>query len=318
MMDSLDKLVRADHGGDDFKTAVLEGLSVPQKSVPPRFFYDFRGSELFEQITQLDAYYVTRTEIGILSRPDFNLGAYVPEGAVVVEYGAGSARKTPLILSALKTPSAYVPIDISGEFLAESIVPIGEQFPELNITPVTADFMAPLSLPLGHATRLGLFPGSTLGNLSRAEAIGFMTRARKTLGAGAYFLLGLDLVKPISRLLRAYNDENGVTAAFNLNLLRRINHELDGNFNPDHFIHKAIWNPQKSRIEMHLVSLMAQTVTISGRDFDFAADETIHTENSHKYDPAMIDNLLEASGWAMVTSWVDHDTPYGLFLLRPL
>ena len=305
-----------------FRDDVVAGLGETQKKLSARWFYDLRGSELFEDITQLDAYYPTRTEINLLTAVRDDICGHVHGPVAVVEFGAGSARKTPLLLKGLDNLTAYVPIDISAEFLADSVAALRRDMPGLAIYPIFGDFndLPVLSDVMGPnqtgARHLGFFPGSTIGNLTQAEAVAFLGRARRTLGAGAQFLIGIDMVKPLPTLLRAYNDELGVTAAFNLNLLERINRELWGDFDLSAFEHEAIWNARDSRIEMHLRSLDFQTVKVAGHSFTFRRGETIHTENSHKYSRDAFTRLAGEAGWAIEAQWIDTDTPYGLFLMK--
>ncbi len=306
-----------------FRDDVVAGLGQTQKRLSARWFYDLRGSELFEEITRLDAYYPTRTEINLLTAVRDEICDHVRGPVAVVEFGAGSARKTPLLLKGLDGLTAYVPIDISAEFLADSVTALRRDMPGLAIYPIFGDFNAlpVLSDVMGPnqsgARHLGFFPGSTIGNLTHPEAVAFLTQARRTLGAGAQFLIGIDMVKPVPTLLRAYNDELGVTAAFNLNLLERINRELWGDFDLNAFAHDAIWNERDSRIEMHLRSLAFQTVRVAGHDFTFRRGETIHTENSHKYSREAFTRLAAEAGWAIEAQWTDAETPYGLFLMKP-
>jgi dimethylhistidine N-methyltransferase len=306
-----------------FRDDVVAGLTEPQKRLSARYFYDLRGSELFEDITQLDAYYPTRTEINLLTAVRDEICEHVTGPVAVVEFGAGSTRKTPLLLRGLDGLTAYVPIDISAEFLADSVAQLRRDMPGLAIYPIFGDFNAlpVLSDVMGPnqsgAHHLGFFPGSTIGNLTHAEAVTFLTQARRALGSGAQFLIGIDMVKPLPRLLRAYNDELGVTAAFNINLLERINRELWGEFDLSAFAHEAIWNERDSRIEMHLRSLAFQTVRVAGHSFTFRQGETIHTENSHKYSREAFTRLALEAGWAIEAQWIDAETPYGLFLMKP-
>jgi dimethylhistidine N-methyltransferase len=306
-----------------FRDDVVAGLSETQKRLSARWFYDLRGSELFEDITRLDAYYPTRTEINLLTAVRDEICDHVRGPVAVVEFGAGSTRKTPLLLRGLDNLTAYVPIDISAEFLADSVANLRRDMPGLAIYPIFGDFndLPVLSDVMGPnlsgARHLGFFPGSTIGNLTHPEAVAFLARARRTLGPGAQFLIGIDMRKPIPTLLRAYNDEHGVTAAFNLNLLERINRELWGNFDLRAFAHEAVWNERDSRIEMHLRSLAFQTVRVAGHDFTFRRGETIHTENSHKYSRETFARMAAEAGWAVEAQWIDAHTPYGLFLMRP-
>ena len=247
-----------------FREDVLAGLSAPIPAVPARWLYDRRGSELFDEITRLPAYYPTRTETALLKEILPDIAARVHAGAAVVEFGAGSATKTPLLLEALK-PAAYVPVDISGDYLRESAVAVSDQFPAIAVEPVVADFARPFDLPesIANIPKLGFFPGSTIGNFVPRTATDLLRSFRDLLGCNAQLLIGMDKVKPIERLIAAYDDPTGVTAAFNLNLLERINRELDGDIPIDAFRHEARWNDILSRIEMHLVATRDVTFTIS-------------------------------------------------------
>lgn len=305
---------RPDAPPSAFLTDVIEGLSQRQKAVPARWLYDHRGSELFEAITDLPEYYPTRTETGILhsAATDF---ARLASDRVVVEFGSGSSAKTPLLLSAV-APRAYVPIDISGDFLRESSEALAGQFPALPIHPVEADFMHPVKLPMALADqpRLGFFPGSTIGNLVARTAVDLLRSMRMTLGADGLLLIGFDRIKPVDVLVPAYDDAAGVTAAFNLNLLERINRELGGDIPLEAFVHRAIWNDDAARIEMHLEAVRDVDFSIAGRRFSMAAGETIHTENSHKYGPRDASLLLRAGGWTPLHSWSDERDWFTLIL----
>ena len=289
-----------------FRDDVLAGLSAPVPAIPARWLYDHRGSELFDDITRLDSYYPTRTETALLHDIMAEVAAHVPKGAAVVEFGAGSATKTPILLEAI-APAAYVPVDISGDYLEQSASELQRRFPALNVIPVTADFARPFSLPdeIAALPKLGFFPGSTIGNFVPWSATNLLRQFRALLGPCAQLLIGMDRVKPVERLLAAYDEPEGVTAAFNLNLLRRINRELDGDVPLDAFRHDARWNEILSRIEMHLVATRDVEFTISGRQFHFAAGSSIHTENSHKYGQRGGRVLLLAGGWTPVAEWAD-------------
>jgi dimethylhistidine N-methyltransferase len=302
----------------DFADAVLAGLSRKPRSIPCRFFYDARGSELFEEITKLDEYYPTRTETALLETYGREIAALAGHGRVLVEFGSGSSRKTSLLLSALKDVPAYIPIDIAAESLQEAAAWLRGQHPSLTILPLIADFTATRALPQAARGRelLGFFSGSTIGNLTHDEARNFLLSAARLLGKGSTFLIGVDLKKPASILLPAYNDARGVTAAFNLNLLSRINRELGGTFDLSRFAHDAVWNAKAGRIEMHLESLADQTAHVLGRGFAFAKGDTIHTENSHKYTVDEFQALARAGGWRPVTAWTDPDRLFSLHLLR--
>lgn len=298
-----------------FRDDVLAGLSAPIPAVPARWLYDRRGSELFDDITRLPAYYPTRTETALLRSAMPEVAARVPRGAAVVEFGAGSATKTPLLLEAI-APAAYVPVDISGDYLEQSAAELGERFPELQILPVTADFARPFALPQAVAglPRLGFFPGSTIGNFVPESATDLLRHLRALLGAGARLLIGMDRIKPVERLIAAYDDAEGVTARFNLNLLERINRELDGTIPIDAFRHEARWNEMLARIEMHLVAVRDVEFTICDRRFAFARAGTIHTENSHKYGPQSARVLLLAGGWTPIAEWADAANDFAVIL----
>ena len=266
-----------------FLADVLAGLSARQKVVPARWLYDHRGSELFEAITALPEYYPTRTERSILERHAKDIAERVGRGRVVIGFGSGSSTKTPLLLSAIE-PEAYVPIDVSGEFLHESLRVLSRSFPALPIHPVVGDFTKPMQLPrLGHSPRLGFFPGSTIGNFVAPEAVDLLRTMATTLGDAAQLLIGVDRIKDEQVLVPAYDDAAGVTAQFNLNLLDRINRELSGTIPVGAFRHRAIWNDDEARIEMHLLATRDLTFEIADRIFRMRAGETIHTENSIKY-----------------------------------
>jgi dimethylhistidine N-methyltransferase len=289
-----------------FRDDVLAGLSAPIPAVPARWLYDHRGSELFDEITRLDSYYPTRTEIGIFHSIMPEVAARIPKGAAVIEFGAGSATKTPILLEAIH-PAVYVPVDISGEYLNGSAAELQRQFPALEVLPVVADFARPFSLPGGieHLPKVGFFPGSTIGNFVPWSATDLLRRFRALLGPGAQLLIGMDRVKPVERLLAAYDEPEGVTAAFNRNLLTRINRELDGDIPEKAFRHEARWNDILSRIEMHLVATRDVAFSIAGQSFRFARGSSIHTENSHKYGQRGGRVLLLAGGWTPVAEWSD-------------
>lgn len=302
-----------------FLRDVLAGLGAAQKTIPSRWLYDVRGSELFEEITELPEYYPTRTERAIFKAHAPAMADAVGPAAMVVEYGAGAAVKTRILLDALERPAAYVPLDISEDFLRASAAALAADYPELTVHPIAADFSAPVDLsavPDGAARRVGFFPGSTIGNLDDHAIVAFFTAARQTLGENALFLLGADLAKSPSILIPAYDDAAGVTAAFNLNLLARINRELGADFDLDAFRHEARWNAAEGRIEMHLVSAAAQTVCLAGQRFSFEAGETILTEISRKFDMDSLADLARQGGWQLDTSWTDEKRWFCVALLR--
>ena len=293
---------------------VLTGLSQPQKTLPAKLFYDAEGCRLFGAITRLPEYYLTRTEFALLAR----IAPELPRlpGCALVEYGASDEAKAVAIMDAIGT-GAYVPIDVAQDALADLQVRLLDDRPGLTVCPVTADFLQPLTLPAqvrGHP-RFGFFPGSTIGNLTPEAAEQFLQQARQTLGTGAHLLVGVDLQKPLSILLPAYNDAEGVTAAFNRNILSHINHRFGADFRPGAFDHDAIWNPASGRIEMHLRSRDTQTVRIGNVPIPFAAGETIHTENSYKHTVEGFRNLALHAGWRVEDTWTDPDELYSLHLL---
>lgn len=304
------KLVDHDDDGVDlaFRADVLNGLAQRQKAIPARWFYDLAGSELFERITTLPEYYPTRTEAALLAAHAAEVAALVGRGRAVVEFGSGSSVKTPLLLKEMDA-AAYVPIDISGDFLRQSSIDLAAKFPDLPVIPIEADFMKPVPLPAATAglAMLGFFPGSTIGNMVPYTAVDLLRSMRQTLGSRSHLLIGIDRVKDIGRLVAAYDDAQGITARFNLNLLERINRELGGDIPVDRFRHVARWNEDWSRIEMHLEAIEDVAFTISGRSMTMRRGETIHTENSHKYTPNQARLMLQAGGWTPQAQWSDED-----------
>jgi L-histidine N-alpha-methyltransferase len=298
-----------------FRADVIDGLTRRPRAIPARWFYDHRGSELFEAITELPEYYPTRTETALLRSVADEIAERVGQGRAVVEFGSGSSTKTPMVLQALD-PSAYVPIDISGDFLRESSRALSERFPGLPVFPVEADFLKPIALPqqVRAAPKLGFFPGSTIGNMIPLSSTDLLRAMRASLGEGAMLLIGMDRIKDVGVLERAYDDAAGVTAQFNLNLLERINRELDGTIPIDAFRHRAIWNDDRARIEMHLEAVRDVVFTVEGRPFEMSAGETIHTENSHKYGPRDARLLLRSGGWTPIAEWTDPDDQFALYL----
>jgi dimethylhistidine N-methyltransferase len=298
-----------------FREDVIAGLSAPIPAIPARWLYDRRGSELFEAITGLPEYYPTRTERALLERHSGDVARIAGTGDAVIEFGSGSSVKTPILLRAVD-PSAYVPIDISGDFLRDAAGDLQALFPALPIYPVEADFMQPIPLParVADLPKLGFFPGSTIGNMVARTAVDLLRAMKETLGVGAWLLIGMDRIKEVGVLLRAYDDAAGVTAEFNLNLLHRINAELGADIPVEAFRHRAIWNDRMSRIEMHLEAVREVTFTIEDRPFAFRAGETIHTENSHKYGMRDARLLLRAAGWGVVEEWSDERDQFALIL----
>ena len=300
-----------------FEVDVVAGLARPQKAIPPKYFYDAEGSRLFEEICRLPEYYPTRTELALLSEAADEVARHVPDDALLVEFGSGASVKTRLLLDHAPQISAYTPIDISPSALEEAAASLTADYPQLEIAPLADDFTTALDLPKLSRRRpaVGFFPGSTIGNLAPDEAVEFLVNARHLLGEGAKFLIGADMVKSPGVLVAAYDDAAGVTAQFNLNLLTRMNRELDGDFDMARFEHRAIWNPKAARIEMHLVSRLDQMVRVAGRRFAFKTGETIHTENSHKFTPETIAALAARSGWRVERTWISGEPRFGLFLL---
>jgi dimethylhistidine N-methyltransferase len=302
---------------DAFLEALTTGLSGPRKSVSPKWFYDEEGSRLFEAITALPEYYPTRTETALLARIAPELATAIPDGAVLVEFGSGASAKTRLLLDAAPQLHGYVPLDISEEALAAAADRVSRAYPKLAVEPVAGDFTAPLRLPPVAAgrPRVGFFPGSTIGNFTPEEARVFLRKVKALLGGEALFVVGADLVKDEAELVAAYDDAQGVTAAFNRNLLARANRELGADFDLHGFEHRALWNAGKSRIEMHLVSTRDQTANVGGRRFGFAAGESIHTENSYKFTPEGFAELAHASGWRVEQRWISPAPRFAVFLL---
>ena len=304
------------HGVDTaFRADVLKGLAEPQKAIPARWFYDDIGSQLFEDITQLPEYYPTRAEAEILTDRCDEFRELVGVGRAVVEFGSGSSVKTPLLLDCI-LPSAYVPLDIAGDFLRSSSEALAHKFPQLPIYPVEADFMRQVELPpeVSEMPKLGFFPGSTIGNMVARTAVDLLRTMRATLGEGSQLLIGMDLIKDSATLEAAYDDARGVTARFNLNLAQRINRELGGTIPIDALRHVARWNDDYARIEMHLEALRPITFEVSGHQFTMEGGETIHTENSHKFSRRSSYTLLLAGGWTPRRRWLDSENRFSLIL----
>lgn len=305
----------ADDQAEAFRADVLKGLAAPIPAIPARWLYDRTGSELFDAITRLPSYYPTRTETELLQSIMPEAAARIPKGAAVVEFGAGSATKTPILLRAI-APAAYIPVDISGDYLKDSAAQLSGRFPSLPVMPVVADFVRPFALPdaVADLPRLGFFPGSTIGNFVPRSATDLLRHFRELLGTGAHLLIGMDRVKPVERLIAAYDDPDGVTARFNLNLLERINRELDGNIPLDAFRHEARWNDILSRIEMHLVATRDVEFSIAGQPFALQQGASIHSENSHKYGRRGARVLLLAGGWTPLAEWSDPGGDFAVVL----
>lgn len=306
---------------EDFQQAVLAGLSATPKTLPCKFFYDQRGSQLFDAICQLPEYYPTRTEIAILERCAPEIAERTGGPCLLLEYGSGSSVKIRTLLDRLDI-AAYVPIDISKEHMLEAADTLLESYPALHILAVCADYSQPLDLAAvadaadAALPRVGFFPGSSIGNFGRAPALAFLRNAARHLGAGGALVVGADLKKDRAVLEAAYNDADGVTAAFNLNLLSRINAELGGDFDLGGFRHRALWNADAGRIEMHLESARTQTVQLGGRSFRFSAGESIHTENSYKYSLDEFRALAREAGFTPETVWTDDNEWFSVHFLR--
>jgi len=296
----------------------LAGLAAQPKTLPPKLFYDAAGVRLFEAITRLPEYYVTRTERAMLERFGHEIAALAAPGSALVEFGASDEDKAVLLLDRAQGRfSSYMPIDVARDALRDVAARLAKTHPSLQVHPVCGDFLAPLVLPLKADTPgFGFFPGSTIGNLDPATAVSFLADVRRTLGAGAWLIVGVDLRKDIARLLHAYDDAAGITAAFNLNLLTRLNREAAADFTAEAFGHRARWNETESRIEMHLESLRPQTVHIAGHRIDFAAGETIHTENSYKHSVAGFQALAGQAGWSAEKLWTDDEKLFSIHALK--
>lgn len=313
---ALDNVGLADRGA--FRHDVLAGLSQAARAIPAKYLYDARGSALFDSICDQPEYYPTRIESAILRRHAPDVARLVGPGSALVEYGSGSSVKTRLLLDALPDLQAYVPIDISRQHLETTARLLREDYPALRIDPVTGDYMAIDTLPdtVGDARRVGFFPGSTIGNLMPEEAVLFLKRARRLLRDDGALLLGIDLKKDPQRLHDAYNDRAGVTARFTLNLLRRMNRELEANFDLEAFAHDASYNEALGRIEIYFRSLRDQVVTVAGRRFLFAEGERVHTEYSYKYDDADIAELARRGGFSIAAEWTDAERLFAVTFLE--
>ena len=300
---------------DHFAAEIVAGLTAKPKRLPPKYFYDAAGSELFSRITKQPEYYLTRSEIGILRDHAPAIAALFPPGCALIEFGSGSSAKARILLGAAANVAAYVPLDISGDVLEQDAAQLRRDYPRLAVYPIVADFMGAFELPPAIAAlpRAGFFPGSTIGNFEPHEAAKLLRHTGAVLGPGAVLVIGVDLVKDNEILYRAYNDSAGVTAAFNRNLLVRINRELDANFNVAAFEHHACYNGEQHRVEMYLASTTRQKVKVNGTTIEFRAGETIHTENSYKYSVESFQALARGSGWTPLQIWDD-----GLFCVYAL
>lgn len=305
---------------ENMREEVLRGLMHTPKSISPKYFYDERGSKLFERICELEEYYLTRSEISVLEANAEEIAGRLGARCFLFEFGSGAGRKTKLVLDKLERPAAYAPVDISREMLLESAERLSRDYPRMQVVPVLGDFNDRIEIPdrfySWTQTKAAFFPGSTIGNLDPEAAIAFFERVATLVGNNGMFLVGVDLLKDPHTLEAAYNDARGVTAAFNLNLLERFNRELGADFDLSAFRHLAFFNSARSRIEMHLESLRDQTVTVSGTQIDFRAGETIHTESSYKYSPEQFDELVSRTGFRRRRFWTDENRNFGVFLFE--
>jgi dimethylhistidine N-methyltransferase len=302
---------------DDFRAAVMEGLGCSPKRLPPKFFYDEQGSRLFDAITELPEYYPTRTEISLLRRHGREIAERLGSGLLLIELGSGSDVKIRVLLNALR-PSAYMPIDISSQHLYRSGLAIAKDFPELQVHAMCADYSVSLRLPdvVPSSPRAAFFPGSSIGNFEPAQAGSLLQRIASMVGQGGRLLVGVDLKKDVGLLNVAYNDAQGITAAFNRNLLVRINRELEADFDLQAFDHRAFYNAEQGRVEMHLMASSPQCVHIDGQNFDFRAGEGVHTENSYKYSVAEFRALAKQAGYVSEEVWQDEQDLFSLHCLR--
>lgn len=308
-----------DSGHREFLDDVVAGLSRPQKALAPKYFYDQAGAALFDQITRTDDYYVTRVETAIMRAYAKSIGRAVRGCRSIVELGSGSGSRMEILLAVTPSATTYTPVDLSQELLDDTALSVRWVRPEMAVYPLLADFTRTLVLPVeASAPALGFMPGSTLGNFGFDQARDLLRRIRAALGANARFLVGVDFLKSPHRLVRAYDDRDGVTARFNRNLLTRINRELGADFDPRMFQHQAIFNPIKSRIEMHLVSTINQSVVLADRSFEFRAGETIHTESSYKFSLDGFSSLARDAGWKVSRRWTDPEKQFGVYLLTAI
>ena len=309
----------------EFLNDVISGLTQQQKTLPCKYFYDDKGAALFEQITTLQEYYVTRTELSILEQHSQSIAQMLPENLSIIEPGCGSGKKVAYLLAHMANVKTFVPFEISEEMLSYSLAHLSPLFPDLAISPLLGDFthsqmvkQLTKDTALDSQTNLVYFPGSTLGNFAPVKAIEIMNNFHRLCGVNGYVLIGIDLVKERQVLLDAYNDKLGITSAFNKNLLQRINNELNGTFNLDNFSHESRFNEQHSRIEMHLVSNCTQSVIINDQQIDFIEGQSIHTENSHKYTLESFKQLAAQANLKLEQTWQDDSNYFALCLLRPL
>jgi dimethylhistidine N-methyltransferase len=292
---------------------VVNGLQCEPKAIPPKFFYDETGSRLFDAICELPEYYPTRTEMALLHKHADEIANLIGTECLLIEPGSGSSQKVRMLLEALQ-PAAYMPMDISRNYLLQAAQQLATDYPWLEVHATCIDFTTELTLHFcpPHAHRVAFFPGSSIGNFEPADAVSFLQNIANMVGVGGGLLIGVDLKKDESILNAAYNDEQGVTAEFNLNLLSRINRELNGNFDLETFQHKAFYNPHGGRIEMHLTSCLSQIVKVGDEQIDIAVNESIHTENSYKYSIEEFSSLARLAGFELVNVWTDADELFSL------
>jgi len=305
---------------EDFSQAALKGLSLPEKSIPPKFFYDEKGSQLFDLICETPEYYITRTEVSLLKSIQSDIRLLVTPGSSVVEYGCGSSHKIRALLSALTDPAIYIPIDISKSHLITTAREVAVRYPKLKVGAICADFSGPIRWPekvtSKTSERLAFFPGSTIGNQSPREALLFLKNVQGMVGKEGKLLIGVDTKKDENILWKAYNDSQGHTANFNLNLLRRIKNELEAEISISEFFHDAFYNSEFGRIEMHLKSKIKQNVRINGVNYSFETGESIHTENSYKYSKDEFIQLAKKSGFELLKVWSDDENLFAIYLLQ--
>ena len=308
----------SENPADTFETDAVAGLTRHPKRLPSKYFYDERGSALFEDITELEEYYPTRTEIGLLRDAAPAIASHISPNAALIEFGSGASVKTRLLLDAAPQVGVYIPMDISPDALAQAADAIRADYPQVEVAPLVGDFTQPIDLPPAARgrPRTGFFPGSTIGNFAPDDAVEFLRTARRLLGEGSQFIVGADLVKDEAVLVAAYDDAKGVTADFNLNLLERINRELGGDVDLSTFAHRAVWNAAESRMEMHLVSLRDQIFHVAGRTIGMSAGETIHTENSYKFTTESFSALADRAGWRVGAQWISPEPAFAVFLLQ--
>jgi L-histidine N-alpha-methyltransferase len=313
------RVLEIESESSDDELDILTGLREQQKQISPKFFYDSEGSKLFELICDLPEYYPTRTELGIMETNIAEIARRIGHKASIIEFGSGSSLKTRLLLSHLIDPAAYVPVDISREPLENAAADIARKFPELEVLPVHADFTNPFDLPMPRVMperNIVYFPGSTIGNFSKEKAVELLHVMRQEAKAGGALLIGVDLVKPKGILESAYNDSAGVTAKFNLNVLKRLNREYGANFDLKSYRHRAVFDEQESRIEMQLVSTRKQLVLVAGERFDIDQDEYIVTEHSHKYSIEQFEAMGKSGGFALKSVWTDPDRLFSVQYLE--